>query len=334
MEPFKEQYKAELRAFAYRMFGSLAETERLVEQTFSLAHPGRDSVRSMLCRIMVKMCLDVMATQPRRTLPALSRPPADPFQPPAPPESASIWLEPFPDDLYPELTIESEARYGARESISLPFVAALQLVPPQERAVVTLCDTMGWRPDQVAQLLETDLSNVNGMLDQARSAMAQQYHAGLGRRDPPDQEKATVLSMQYLYSWETANLDELVNRVTAGVTLQIPPSPSWYRGLDAVHRYIASYALGGDAKGRWRLLPRRANGQLAFGVYELDDASLVYRGHSIQVLTFEGDLVSEIISFANRSLFPAFRLRPQVIVQGRMASREKTERQEDDKSFI
>jgi RNA polymerase sigma-70 factor, ECF subfamily len=322
MEPCIEQYRCELLAFGYRSLGSLLETERLVEQTLSLAPHRENSVRTMLYKTMSKICLDVMATHPRRTLPALSGPPADPAQPPAPPETASTWLEPFPDDLFPELRIENEVHYGARESVSLPFIAALQFVSPLERIVVILCDTMGWPLDRAAEALETSISNVNGALDKARTTMVQQYKALLGKREPPGEEKATVLSMRYLHSWETANVYELVNQVASEVKLQIPPSPSWYLGRDAVRQYVSSYPLAGDARGRWRLLPRRANGQLAFGVYERDDSGLVYRAHSIQVLTFEEDRVSEIVSFANRSLIPAFRLRTSVIAQGTMVSRD------------
>jgi len=317
-----EQYRCELLAFGYRALGSLLETERLVEQVFSVVPSGGNSVGTTFYRAMSKLCLDVMATSPRRTLPAQNGPPADPSQPPASPDTASIWLEPFPDDLYPELRIENELRYGARESVSLPFIAALQFVSPLERIIVILCDTMGWPLERAAGLLETSTSNVNGTLDRARATMAQQYKVRFGRIEPPDRERATVLSMQYLHSWETANVDELISRVATGVTLQIPPSSSWYLGRDAVRQYVGLYALAGDARGRWRLLPRRANGQLAFGVYERHESGLMYRAHSIQVLTFEKDLVSEIVSFANRSLFPAFRLRSTVIAQGRMISRD------------
>jgi len=320
MESYVEQYRCELLAFGYRTLGSLLETERLVEQTFSLVSPGGNSVRTMLYKTMSRICLDVMAKHSRRTLPALSGPSADPSQPPAPPKAASIWLEPFPDDLFPQLRIENEIRYGARESISLPFIAALQFASPLERIIVILCDTMGWAPDRAAEVLETGISNVKGALDKAHTTMAQQYKAELGRREPPNEEKAIVLSMRYLHSWETANLNELVARLATEVAFQLPPSPSWYQGRDAVRQYLGSYALDEDARGRWRLLPRRANGQLAFGVYERDNSGLMYRAHSIQVLTFEEDRVAEIISFANRSLFPAFRLRSRVIAQGRMLS--------------
>jgi RNA polymerase sigma-70 factor (ECF subfamily) len=237
-----EQYYADLCVFAYRMSGSLLETERIVEQTFSLAScqlkacHERDSVRPLLYTILSKVCLDALATQPRRTLPSLSHAPTDPSEQPAAPKSASLWLEPFPDDLCPEIMHESEIGYDVREIISLPFIAALQFVPPQERAVVVLCDSMGWQADQVADVLKINNSEVNDLLNLARGIMLQQYRAELGRREPPSPPKATALLMQYLHPWETTNLDGLMNRLTNDVTLQILPSPSWYQGSEAMKR--------------------------------------------------------------------------------------------------
>ena len=314
-----------VRVFTYRMLGSLLETEHVLDKAYSLATSqlktdhARDSVRAQLYGVITKICLDMLRTQSPRTLPILSYPPADPFERPAASENASIWLEPFPDELSVEAACESASRYEAREKISLPFIAALQSVPPQGRASLVLCDTMGWREDQVADVLRINNSDVNGMLGQARNVMARYYRTELGRKEPPAGSNATALSMQYLYPWETANLDSLMSRLTDGVTMQLLPSPSWYKGSAAVRRYLASYAFGSGSPGRWRLLPRRANGQLAFGTYERDELGLEYVAHSIQVLTFEEDLVCEIVSFANRSLFPPFRLRSKVIAQGRMA---------------
>jgi RNA polymerase sigma-70 factor (ECF subfamily) len=318
------RHRGELRIFAYRMLGSLLEAERLVEQGFSLAslqlknYDARDSIHVLLYEVIMGICLDALATQPRRTLPSLSFPPADPSQPFAEPKDASSWLEPFPDDLYPDSMYEGVRGYGAREIMSLPFIAALQFIPPRERAIFVFCDTMGWRPDEVADVVNVTDSEVSNLLGRARGRMVQQYRAEAGRREPPAQSKETALLMQYLHPWETANVDGLMDRLTREVTLEMPPSPSWYQGRDAVRRCLASHAFTGEARGRWRLLPRRANGQLAFGTYERDDTGLEYVAHSIQVLTFEEDVVAQIISFANPKLFPAFTLRSRVIAQGRI----------------
>lgn len=214
-----------------RMLGSLLEAERLVEQVFSLAssqsksYDARDSIRALLYGVTVRICLDVLATQPRRTLPSLSYPPADSCEQSATSKDASSWLEPFPDELYTEFMHENAAGYDAREIISLPFIAALQCIPPRERAIFVFCDTMHWRPDQVADVVKISNSEVGNLLDQARGIMVRQYHAEAGRREPPAQPKATALLMQYLHAWETTNLDELMSRLTHEVTLQMPPSP-------------------------------------------------------------------------------------------------------------
>ena len=319
-----ERYRDDLRVFAYRMTGSLLEAERLSEQVFSLAsfqlksHSARASIPSMLYGTIARVCLEVLATQPRRTLPSLSHPPSDPSEESLTPIDPSIWLEPYPDELYPEVTHESVAGYGAREVISLPFIAALQYVPPRERAIIVFCDAMGWPPAEVGDVLKISSSEVSNLLERARGVVLQQYRAELGRREPPAAPKATELLMRYLHPWETADSDGLMDRLTDDVTLQMPPSPFWYKGSEAVRGYLISHAFVGEARGRWRLLPRRANGQFALATYELDDAGLEYVAHSIQVLTFEDELVSGIISFANRLLFPPFKLRLRVIAQGRM----------------
>jgi RNA polymerase sigma-70 factor (ECF subfamily) len=331
MEAAMARQSDALRVFAYRMLGSLLEAERLVEQVCSLVsfqsenYDPRDSVRASLYGTIVRICLDVLATQPRRTLPSLRYASADSSERSAAPMDAPSWLEPFPDELCTEFRPESAAGYGARETISLPFIAALQCIPPRERAIFVFCDTMDWHPDQVADVVKISKSEVGNLLDRARGIMVKQYRAEVGRREPPAQPKATALLMQYLHAWETANLDEVMSRLTDEVTLQTPPSPSWYHGNDAVRQYLGSQAFAGEARGRWRLLPRRANGQFAFGTYELDDTGLEYVAHSIQMLTFEEDLVSEIIAFANRALFPAFKLRLRIIAQGRMSLRDNQE---------
>jgi RNA polymerase sigma-70 factor (ECF subfamily) len=328
MEAAIERHRDDLRVFAYRMLGSLLEAECLVEQVFSLASfklksfRGEDSIRALLYGLIVRICLDALATQPLRTLPSLSYPPTASADPPAMSKNASPWLEPFPDELYPDFHHENISSYGARELISLPFIAALQYVPPQQRAIIVFCDTMGWLPNDVADLFKISNSDVSNLLDRARGIMVQQYRSEMGRMEPPAAREATGLLMQYLHHWETADLDALMDRLTAEVTLQILPSSSWYQGSEAVRRYLVSHAFVGSARGRWHLLPRRANGQLAFGTYELDDAGLEYVAHSIQVLTFEDNLVSEIISFANRLLFPAFKLRSRLIAQGRMTAND------------
>lgn len=199
----------------------------------------------------------------------------------------------------------------------MPFVAALQALAPLPRAALVLCDVLGWTPVAAAAALDRAVGAIEQALAEGRAGLARRYVPALGRREPPPDERLPVLLMQYLHPWETADDEGLLARLAPDVVWQLPPSPTWYQGREAVRRYLAAGPFGGDARGRWRLLPRRANGQLAFGVYERDDARDVYRAHSLQVVTFAGELVAEIVAFAAPALFPSFQLLPEIVVQGR-----------------
>jgi len=317
-----EGFRDELRLFCYRMGGSLQGAEGLVEAVFfragGLPLPLTDTVstRIELHKITARLCLEALADQPPRGLPHFSNPPSDPYLPPLAPEDGMFWLEPFPDDLYPETEYGGERLYGERESISLPFIAALQSVQPRARACLILGDAVGWKVEVLAEILGAGVVDTRHTLEEARESMSRAYDKAMGRSEPPAEEVATGLMMRYLYPWEMGDVAGLMERLSEDVVLQLPPSPSWYEGRNDVERHLASYPLAGDARGRWRLLPRRANGQLAFGVYCRDDERRVFRAHSLQVLQFEGEIVSEIIAFKHPSLFPSFRLLPEVTVQG------------------
>jgi RNA polymerase sigma-70 factor, ECF subfamily len=317
-----EEYRDELRLFSYRMSGSLRDAEGLVDVAFfragglPLPPTGTDYMRKELYKIIARLCLDALAEQPARSLPMLSSPPCDPFQPPMPPQEVASWLEPFPDDLYSGVAYRGGSRYGERESMSLAFVAALQSLYPRQRLCLILGDVMGWRVEELAEVLGAGVVDTRNALEGARDSLSPAYHAELGTREPPRESREGELLMRYLFAWESGDVAALGERLSEDVVLQLPPSPSWYRGREAVQGYLSSYPLRGDARGRWRLLPRRCNGQLAFGVYQRDEARRVYSAHSIQVAYFTGELVSEIVAFGYPSLFPTFSLLPEVVAQG------------------
>ncbi|RJP35665.1 MAG: hypothetical protein C4536_00195 [Actinobacteria bacterium] len=304
------------------MGGSLHDAEGLVEtalfQAGGLPLPLTDteSMRTELFKIAARLCIDALADQPPRGLPYLSGPPSDPYLAPLEPEEGDFWLEPFPDDLYPAIAYAGKRTNTERESISLPFVAALQSLHPRERLCLILVDAMGWRMEITAEVLGAGVVDARRVLEESRESMTRVYDEKLGRREPPPEEKATELLMRYIHPWETGDLEGLGERLGEDALLQLPPSPSWYEGHDALMKHLASYPLADGARGRWRLLPRRANGQLAFGVYRRDDRRHIYTAHSIQVVCFTDDLVSEIIAFKYPSFFPSFKLLAEVGIQG------------------
>ena len=311
-----EPYRRELQVHCYRMLGSLQDAEDLVQETLLRAwqkldtYAGRASFRAWLYKIATNACLDALDRRPRRTVPQARQAASDPREPPAPPITEPIWLEPIPDDLLADVEVGPEARYDARESITLAFLAALQVLPPRQRAVLILRDVLDLSAAQVAQLLELTVSSANSALHRARTTMAKHYHArGIENAEAkPSDEKTRLLLDRYMRAWEAADLDALIALFKEDAVYPMPPLPSWYQGKTAIRAFISSNILAGDARGRWKMVPTRANAGPALAWYMRDDASGIYGAFAIQVLTFEGELLADVTTFPSPALFRFFNL--------------------------
>jgi RNA polymerase sigma-70 factor, ECF subfamily len=252
---------------------------------------------------------DALDKRPRRVLPAAQYAPADPRQRLAPPITEAIWLEPYPDDLIDEPEAGPEARYSVRESVSLAFLAALQSLPPRQRAVLILCDVLDWRAREAATLLEITVSAVNSALHRACVTMLQQYHTR-GHETVSGtsiDDGLRPLLERYVEAWEAADIDGLVNLLREDATLSMPPLPTWYAGREAIIAAAQAVIFAGDARGRWLMQPVRANRQPACAVYQRDEAGM-YRAFGISLLTIEHDRVADIITFLDPALFQRFGL--------------------------
>jgi RNA polymerase sigma-70 factor (ECF subfamily) len=234
----------------------------------------------------------------------------------APPVTEPIWLEPFPDDLLAEPEKGPEARYAARESISLAFLAALQILPPRQRAVLLLRDVLEWHADEVAALLGVTLSAVNSMLHRARTTLAKQYHAGSSMTldVSVSDENTRALLDRYIHAWESADVQELVDLLKEDAAFSMPPTPSWYRGRDSIRALVAGMPFAGEARGRWKLRALRANGQPALAIYGRDETGRTYKPFGISVLEVEGGLIAEVTTFMQPALFPRFGLASELAV--------------------
>lgn len=292
----------ELRLFAYRMSGSLAFADRMSEEVVltvgGAPGPADGPGREVLLRVAAGLCMNALRGKEARSLPSW----ADGLG-----GGPSAWLEPFPDDLVPETAL-SPSRYEPRESVSLEFVGALQVLRPASRAGLLLSDVLG--------LEENGDGSGLADLEEARVALEGVYRRQEGRRMPPAEGDATELMMRYIYNWETADAGGLGAMLSDGAVYQAPPTDDWFEGKSAVVGYLEEGPLAGERE-HWRLLPTRANGQLAFGAYELDAWRRTYRAHSIHITYFSGRAVSEIIAFGGPQLFKLFQLPDEVVAQGK-----------------
>lgn len=314
-----EPHRRELQVHCYRIVGSLQDAEDLVQETLLRAwrrldtYAGRASFRAWLYKIATNACLDSLDKRPRRSLPPLAAPPADPTQPPAPPRLEPIWLEPLPDDLLAGVEESPEARYTVRESVTLAFLAALHTLPPRQRAVLLLCDVLDWRASEAADTLGLTVSAVNSALHRARKSLAEHYH-GQGReavRAVREDAHTRGLLERYLQAWESADISMLVRLLQEDVIFAMPPAPAWFRGRDAVREGLLRLAFASEAARRWRLVPTHANAGPALAVYQRDPAG-VYRAAGVQTLTLADGLIAEAVFFLQPHLLAHFGLPAQL----------------------
>jgi RNA polymerase sigma-70 factor (ECF subfamily) len=311
-----EPHRGELLAHCYRMTGSLEDAEDLVQETFLRAwrrletYQGRASLRAWLYKIATNACLDALKRRPKRSLPTQVCDPSDPSAPLGLPTTEPMWIQPYPDELLAPSEANPEARYEARESISLAFLVALQELSPRQRFALISGDVLDWQPTEIADTLETTISAVNSLLHRARSTLKQRYSTG--RRVPRDptlsDKKLKDLLDRYLRAWETADVESIISMLREDATFPMPPLPVWFQGRTAIKSFISGTILAGEGRGRWRLLPVHANGQPGFAFYQRDEKNRRYFPFAIQVLTFDGDLLSDVSTFGYPALFPAFNL--------------------------
>lgn len=316
-----EGYRRELLIHCYRMVGSLEDAEDLVQETLTRAwraqhtFAGRGSLRAWLYKIATNLCLNLLKQRSRRTLP-IAQQAATTLEEPIPADhNEPIWLEPFPDSLLAAQSSDPAAHYALREQISLAFLILLHQLPPRQRAILILRDVLDWSAQEVAELLDVTVTAVKSALFRARTTMAAaQAVADEGRAVTalPVGPLATHLA-QYVQAWETANIDALIQLLKSDATFSMPPIPAWYQGRETIRGLVGKTIFRGDANGRWRLLPTRANGTTAFGLYRIADAPVTYHAYGIQVVYWHGEAIAEITTFRVPGLLARFGL-PMLLV--------------------
>jgi RNA polymerase sigma-70 factor (ECF subfamily) len=304
------RFRGELLAYCYRMLGSAEEAEDLVQETYLRAwrsyagFEGRSSVRTWLYRIATNVCLTAIERRGRRPLPSgLGAPTGDPEAPLVEgPEVA--WLQPFPDPLLAAEREDPAAVTLSRAGIRLAFVAALQYLSAQQRAVLILRDVLEWPAAQVADLLGTTTTAVNSGLRRARAQLARALPAEDELAEPAEPDRRALLE-RFAAAVENADASALAELLREDVALEMPPLLSWFAGRQAVVRCVALHLL--TERGRLRLVPAMANGQPAFAIYQREPGG-AYHPHAVLVPTVTTTGIARIVSFLSPVLFGLFGL--------------------------
>jgi len=299
-------YQRELQVHCYRVLGSLQDAEDVLQETLLSAWRGldgfeeRSSVRTWLYRIATNRSLDALRAGSRREPDVSTR--IRGVVPPEPTRYGEVsWLQPFPDALLdradpapgPEAVIE------LRESMSLAFITALQLLPPKQRAVVILRDVLGFRAAEAADILDTTVESVTSALKRARATLDadQQLHARRAQQSPPepDSPEERRLLEAYLDAFSRHDVDQLIALMTDDVWVKMPPMPYEYHGRAATIGFLRAIA---PTEARvMRMVPVRANGCPACGIYALDPASGAFRALGLYVFGLAGEQICEITRF-------------------------------------
>lgn len=289
-----EPHERELRAHCYRMLASLQDAEDAVQDTLLAAwvgiagFEGRSSVRTWLHRIATNRCLNHLRAAGRRPAPAAVLP-----EPTG--RGEVFWLQPYPDDLLEGLADESpgpEVRYESREAISLAFVTAVQMLPPNQRAVLLLRDVLGYRAAETAAMLSLTEQAVTSALKRARATTANHRS---GAPPPPGGPGERELLERFVTAFVHLDVEALVALMTDDIWLRMPPHPFEYHGIDAARRFFT--AVDAPRRRVERLVPVRVNRQPAWGVYHREPATGVLRLAGIEVVALAGDRVCEITRF-------------------------------------
>jgi RNA polymerase sigma-70 factor (TIGR02960 family) len=298
-----EPHRRELHVHCYRMLGSFEEAEDLVQETFLRAWRNRESFeggpgfRAWLYRIATNACLDVLRRSSRRvaSLHSFAEVP---------------WLQPYPDRLLDEIAprdAEPDAVVVAKETISLAFIAAIQLLPPRQRAVLILREVLGWSAGETASLLDTTVAGVNSALQRARATLQEQRPARRHDWSASDlSEDERRLLQGFIDAHERADAAAAVALVREDIRVTMPPHPWCFEGVAALAPLLHQ---GLTEPGDWRLVPTRANRQPTAATYLRRPGDTEFRAFKFDVLRVEDGAIAEITTFG-ATLFSEFGLPP------------------------
>lgn len=319
-EQLAEPLRRELKVHCYRMLGSLHEAEDAVQEAYLRAwrsfksFDGRGPFRAWLYRIATNACLDALASrkQARRFLPD-ERAPATIEMPNGQPATDVAWLEPYPDSELEGVADNApnpEALYTTRQSVQLAFVAVIQRLPPRQRAVLLLCDVLGWSAAETATLLGGSIASVNSALQRSRETLGKRYLTDNVAAEPVQDPAQQKLLSRYLSAWEKLDVDRLVSVLKEDATYTMPPLPQWYAGRETIRAF---FEWAWTLYSGYLMVPVGANRQPAFAAYSRSRTApdAPWAAHSMQLLSLTQGGISTVTLFAKPDsprLFDAFGL--------------------------
>jgi RNA polymerase sigma-70 factor (ECF subfamily) len=306
-----EQHRTELRGYCYRMLGSAFDADDAVQETMVKAWQGLDrfegraSARSWLYRIATNVCLDSLRSRSRRALPMDLAGPAPATTPVGEPLPEAVWVQPVPDADVSPLTADPASSAVARESVRLAFVAALQHLPPRQRAVLLLREVLCWQASEVAELLDTTVASVNSALQRARATLGERRLGSEDGGGPALTAADRELVGRYVAAFEAYDIPSLVALLHEDASISMPPLTLWLRGRSDLHDFYLGTGIG--CRGS-RLVATTANGCPAFGHYKLAEDGLGHVPWALQVLELSGGQLVHVHHFLDTRLFARFGL--------------------------
>ena len=294
------EHRPGLLRHGYRMLGSIADAEDVVQSAMERAWSGREgyrgdaSIKNWLYRIATHACLNALASKARRALPQLESSPAE-VGVPLYEDPQERWITPAADA---QLFADPGAAAESRETVALAFIALLQRVPPKQRAALLLKDVLGWRAEEIASTMELSLGSVNSALHRARESVA---------HSAPFEEPAPATLGAFVRAWESRDLDALVALLRRDVELAMPPYPMWFKGVEAVAQFFRAPRFSTFWATVARAIPTRANGLPAFAFY-VSEAGGPPKPHAMLVARFEGGQTAAMTVFLGAGSFLGFGL--------------------------
>ena len=309
-----EQHRTELTAYCYRMLGSPFEAEDAVQETLVRAwrgldqFEGRAALRSWLYRIATNVCLDMLSGRERRARPMDLGPSREPVESNLNALPEVTWIEPIPENaLAPEGDPADVA--VAHETIRLAFVAALQHLPPRQRAVLILCEVLRWKASEVADLLGTSVASVNSALQRARATLDA---TDVGTEPGPElRDEDRELLARYVQAFEAYDIEALTSLIHEDATQSMPPYDLWLSGRDDIFEWWLGPGIG--CRGSRVIATVAANGSPAFGQYKPSESGSGFDPWALQVLELSGGRIVELTFFLDTErVFPLFGLPPRL----------------------